>query len=439
MNLRDKRARAWAIAAVLLTVATVLIVFLSRRGPRTTGAMASQAYLWQRAWTPAVVEAAEVAFGKTDASGGFDRIVILAAELTPSNGSGGTVIVQPDYAACRRGGSSVGLAIRINAYSGEFEADGAVTRHLVQVVSAVLASARSGGVKPVELQVDFDCPTARLAGYCLWVQAVSKAAAPVPVVITALPSWMGSRDFGKLVEAADGFVLQVHSVDPRLLTAEGGVLCDPLAALAAVERAGEFGRPFRVALPTYSYLAGFDKAGKLVGLAAEAGRSSWSDGVRLVRVSSDPSAMAALVRGWTADRPASMTGVIWYRLPVTGDKLNWHRQTLAAVAAGRCPRAIVTATAARAEPNLSEIIICNEGDADSPLPPELSVSWSGAELVACDGLAGMQIVSQCKTNVRFAPRDEAVGLIRPGQTIKAAWVRLDKDTEIRVDVISDAK
>jgi len=401
--------------------------------------MGSQAYLWQRAWTPAVIEAAEVAFGKTDAPGEFDRLVLLAAELTPSDGSGGTVIVQPDYAACRRGGGSVGLAIRINAYSGQFEADGAITRHLVEVVSAVLASARSGGVEPMELQVDFDCPTARLAGYCLWIQAVRKTAAPVPVVITALPSWMGSRDFGKLVEATDGFVLQVHSADPRLLTAEGGVLCDPAAARAAVERAGEFGRPFRVALPTYSYLSGVNEAGKLVGLAAEAGRPSWSDSVRLVRFSSDPSAMAALVRGWTADRPASMTGVIWYRLPVTGDKLNWHRRTLAAVAAGRCPRAIVTAAAARAEPSLSEIIIRNEGDADSPLPEELSMSWSGAELVACDGLAGMQIVAKGKTNASVAPRDKAVGLIRPGQTIKAAWVRLDKDTEIRVDVISNAK
>ncbi len=363
----------WATALAALAVAVTLILPHSPRTPRTSGPMGSQAYVWQRAWTLAVVEAVEAGISDANASGGFDRLVILAAELTPSTGPGGTVMVRPDYAACRRSGRAVGLAIRVNAYSGEFEAEGALTRHLVEVASAALAAARSGGVEPVELQLDFDCPTAKLAGYRVWVQAVRQASAPVPVVITALPSWMGSRDFGELIETADGFVLQVHSVNPRLLTAEGSALCDPVAARAAVERAAGFGRPFRVALPTYSYLAGVDAAGKLVGLAAEADRPSWGDGVRLVRLSSDPSAMAALVRDWTADRPASMTGVLWYRLPVAGDRLNWHGRTLAAVAAGRTPRAVLIVAAKRTEPNLSDITISNEGDADSPLPASLSV------------------------------------------------------------------
>jgi len=400
--------------------------------------MRPQAYVWQRAWTPAVVEAVKAGIGAANASGGFDRLVILAAELTPSAGPGEAVMVHPDYAACRRGGRAVGLAIRVNAYSGPFEADGAVTRHLVEVASAALGAARSGGVEPAELQIDFDCPTAKLTGYRVWVRAVRQAVAPVPVVITVLPSWMGASDFGELVEAADGFVLQVHSVDPRLLTAEGGTLCDPAAARAAVERAADFGRPFRVALPTYSYLAGVDAAGKLVGLAAEANRPSWGAGVRLVRLSSDPSAMAALMGAWSADRPASMTGVIWYRLPVAGDRLNWHRRTLAAVAAGRCPRAALVAAASRAEPNLSDITIGNEGDADVPLPAGLRVRWAGAKLVACDGLAGFELVGQGDSDARFAPRDPAAGLLRPGQTMTIAWVRLDNDTEVQVDVLSSA-
>ena len=55
-------------------------------------------------------------------------------------------------------------------------------------------------------------------------------------------------------------------------------------------------------------------------------------------VAADPDALARLVRGWMVDRPAALTGIIWYRLPVAGDTRNWSWPTLARVSAGEAPR-----------------------------------------------------------------------------------------------------
>ncbi len=38
--------------------------------------------------------------------------------------------------------------------------------------------------------------------------------------------------------------------------------------------------------------------------------------------------MAGLVRGWTEGHPKELTGILWYRLPVAGDRNNWTWPTL---------------------------------------------------------------------------------------------------------------
>src|SRR4029077_5145510 len=93
------------------------------------------------------------------------------------------------------------------------------------------------------------------------------------------------------------------------------LLCDPAAAKKAVEAAARFRRPFRVALPTYGYVVAFDRQGKGGGLSAEGPLLSWPREAMVRVARSDPAAMAGLVRTWTADRPAALSGILWYRLP----------------------------------------------------------------------------------------------------------------------------
>jgi hypothetical protein len=65
----------------------------------------------------------------------------------------------------------------------------------------------------VATAIDFDCAESKLDGYRVWVEAIQRRVAPLPVTITALPSWLNSRAFQRLAAVATNYVLQVHSVE----------------------------------------------------------------------------------------------------------------------------------------------------------------------------------------------------------------------------------
>jgi hypothetical protein len=254
----------------------------------------------------------------------------------------------------------------------------------------------------------------------------------VPVTITALPSWLRHRKaLGELLTEADGWVLQVHSVAPPGPNGEM-VLCDPAAAREAVERAARFERPFRVALPTYGYAAAFDPSGKLLGLSAEGLPRTWPAGVTVREVRSDPAALAGLVRDWTADRPREMAGIVWYRLPVEGDRRNWSWPTLAAVMAGRAPRPEPRIARREPAPGLVEVDLINDGEADAPWPAAVRMRWEGKHLLAADALAGYRALPAGPGELQIERSGDR--LLRPGERRVIAWLRFSSPTEVRFEV-----
>jgi hypothetical protein len=419
--------------AVPLLLAAVAVAALAWRFvlnppvPRASGPLPHAAYVWQRAWTAPVREAVAGA-GAAPAVGG---LVVLGAEVAWEAGAPRTARVRPDYGALRAAGLPVGLALRIGPYAGPFTADGEPFGLLARLAESLVAEASATGVPPRELQVDFDCAESKLDGYRVWVEALRRRVAPVPLTFTALPSWLDAGAFRRLAAATDGFVLQVHSLE-RPAGADAPLsLCDPAAARRAVERAARAGVPFRVALPTYGYLVAFDRAGRFLGISAEGPRPAWPDDARIREVGADAVAMAALVREWTADRPAALRGAIWYRLPVGTDALNWRRATLDAVRAGRVPRALLRAEARRPQPGLVEIDLVNDGDGDAALAgATLSVRWDAARrLVAADALAGFERGDERPgmLSLRGMPATPA-GRLRPGERRFVGWMRLEGET-----------
>lgn len=256
-----------------------------------------------------------------------------------------------------------------------------------------------------------------------------------PLVITVLPDWLGRADFDPLATAADGFVLQVHSLERPRAPEQPLTLCDPAAARRAVERAGRTGVPFRVALATYGYCVAFDPHGKLIGLQADGPAVTWPADALLRVVRSDPAATAALVRDWTASRPASLRGIIWYRLPTAADALNWRWPTLRAVMTGRTPCARLELETHRSAPGLFELELANTGEADASLPAEITVNWAAARLLAADTLTGYELEPVSPGQVRF--HRAAAGEIQwlPVETHRAlGWLRFDLDTEVELHV-----
>ena len=365
---------------------------------RASGPLPQEAYVWQRAWTPAVREAVGQASD-------FAGLTVLAAEIDLSQSPLGAFRVGIDWQALRDAGRPVGLALRIGRFqgwgggTGRFADEPETVRRLADLAGELANQARSHGLGIREIQIDYDCPESKLSDYPVLIDAVRRSVAPAPVTVTALPSWLRQqRAFRNLSRSADGIVLQVHA--PR-----SPELVDPGEALRAVEEAAKAGLPFQVALPTYS--------------------------------TADPDAMADLVRRWTEDRPAELAGLVWYRLPVASDTRNWPRATLNAVMAGRAPRREIRAALRRPSPALVEIDLLNTGEAEVPLPSPVDLRWDSDTLIAADGLLGYRLLPSGPRAARLEGPDpirDSTRRLRPGERRTIAWLRFRGSTEVHVEI-----
>lgn len=410
----------------LTYVAVFVTAWLDPRfGDCVEKSLPQSAYVWQRSWTEPL-RAMLAAHGTN-----FSALVVLNAEVVWRKQQPELVRVSPDWAALRAAGRPVGLALRVGSFRGPFAADDANTLFLVRLAEALLAEARAASVAVAELQLDFDCAESKIDGYRVWVEVVRQRIAPTPLTITALPSWLKQAAFKPLVSATNGFVLQVHSLEKPKHAGAPFVLCDPAAARQAVGRAAGFGVPFRVALPTYGYVVGFDREGRFLGLSAEGPGRNWPGGTQLREVRADPAAMASLVAEWTAAPPPSLRGIIWYRVPIAGDRLNWRWPTLAAVMTGKAPRSLPRVETRRPQLGLVEAVLSNLGDDDFAQRTAITVRWQRARLVACDGVGGFEPEETGAGTVKFA---RAFCRLGPGQRQTIGWVRLDREDDVRVEL-----
>jgi hypothetical protein len=245
-----------------------------------------------------------------------------------------------------------------------------------------------------------------------------------------LPSWLGRREFARLARESGGFILQVHATEKPTLHAAETALCEASSARRWVEKAGGLGVPFRVALPTYTYRMAFSPDGALLGIEAEGEPRIWPQGSVLRAFRPDAARLAALVEEWTRDRPAAMGGVLWYRLPVASDTLNWRWPTLSAVMRGRAPKHSLRLEQSGQQP--ADIRLINNGEADEPLPRRILAKCMGG-IEAADGIGGYRTESE-KDMVSFLRADELQpARLRPGERHAVGWIRAAGAIELSVE------
>lgn len=355
------------LAAVLLCV-----IGLSGSMPqiRTTAApLPHDAYVWQRAWTPHVVSSI------SRSSDVVRAWRLLLAEADASGRWAAVSIPWSDVQATQR--PVIGV-IRIDGRLDEAR----IPAMLDQVAARIEAvSAALAGV-----EIDYDCPTSKLATYARFLAALRSRLPPaLKLSITALPTWMTSSELEQLTRTLDEIVLQVHAVDdPR----RG--LFDPDQA----ERwAREFGRrihrPFRVALPAYDVRVTWRPDGRLASVEGEMPlRAGATKGQML---SAAPEAVLKFLNAMRLGAPEGLIGIAWFRLPTDADSRAWSLQTWRAVIAGELPAVRLSARLVRAErADLWTVTLSNDGAVDAALPRHVRLD---AACEAADGANGFRLIA----------------------------------------------
>jgi len=392
-------------AAPWLLVALLLAAGGCKKAP--VQPLSSEAYVWQSADKPAVREA--MAQSKEIVS----QIHVRAAEM---RWNGETFVTQWFVKLLPVEGC--GLVIRIGSSASRLE----WTPGQIAEVAAVFKKVAE--FSPSEIQCDFDCPQKRLAGYEILLHGLQEAVGKIPVIPTALPSWLDEEAFAKLIEGRAGYVLQVHSLQLPSKPDEAPVIFDSGKARAAAFKAAKLGVPFRIAMATYGCEVRFDKDGKVLDVVSEDFAEVTPNVQKRAFALADPVTSARLVRKWEDNRPDGLTGIIWYRLPVEGDMRNWPWRTFQLVARGEVSKSAPVVEASPG-PGARDISVVNHGEFPVQLPRIISVR---SAVTVADG-GGAYIVEKSGDGVKFLLRDDVWPWLDPGKKIASGWLRLREGDE----------
>jgi hypothetical protein len=155
--------------------------------------------------------------------------------------------------------------------------------------------------------------------------------------------------------------------------------------------------------------------------------------LRVVRT--DAGDMAGLVQEWLKGRPSHMEGVIWYRLPVETDVLNWKWATLSAIIAERVPRRSLRTEVVYPEAGLAEVVLVNDGETEMAVPSGIDAEYGLVNVVAGDGLRGFAFAGEgmWKNYLKYMDRSD-LKTIGAGERWTVGWLRFSEETEVKAYV-----
>jgi hypothetical protein len=407
----------------ILLIALIALAGCHRTEQTISGPLKQRGYVWQREWTPAVIDA----IGEAEPR--MDGVVLLGAEVNLGGKKPEIVKAPIDWDAVKRQSKHCSIALRVSPFAGPFRADDAAARTIIDLTRELLSGAREHNVDVEELQFDFDCARKNLGAYRTWLQMLRPVVRPARFVITTLPAWLDDSQFTALVREVDGYVLQVHSVP--ISAGTNAKLSDARLAREWVRKAARFGIPFEVALPTYRCAAGYGPDGKLLSVAMDSVQPVWPPGTRVLEFGADADEIAALVNDWQKTRPPQLRELIWYRVPIATDTRNWRWPTLSAVMSGRLPKHKLNILQEGENP--IDLSIFNAGEADEQLNANVTATWNGAGLTASDALAGWNVKSENGRAIFKVTASHGLRL-PPGATRKIGWLRFDQTSTLETEL-----
>ena len=407
----------WWSGLGLFLLAAVMVWFQPQR-ERAHGPMVEEVYVWQRVWGEDVHEAVKTHGGE------FERIVVLGVEMDYGKSSGWTVQYFKDPISYAGEHEGTGLAIRVGSGA-------AATRWSKEAIAQVIQVAESLPDNLKVIQVDYDCPSSKLDDYVQLIRILKQRFPQRQFEVTCLPDWLDQDAFQALVMSVDRYVMQVHGL---IGYGSAGTLCDPELAKVAAERCGEYGKPFLIALPTYRHAVRLSNEGQILQVVSEGG--GLRAGAEYHMASADPEKMAALVKEWAESRPELMSGIIWYRMPVTSDRMNWTWGTLDAVRKGQIPIRDLSVIAEKESDGLYEVSLVNRSLMREDWPKKIKVFTDGGRIMGGEGAHGYAFTQSDdgSAELRWLSQDPRPML--PESRLKLGWVRLEGAEGLKV-VLSD--
>lgn len=358
-----------------------------------------QLYIWQRQWTPAHAEA--LAASRED----FSCLRVLALQAFPQAGWSRARI---DAGLLKQDGRPLIAVVRLDGQLPSLD-----QAEIIRQVQQLLVDWQGQGLTLAGIEIDHDAGTARLPAYAELLQRL-RAVLPVNLAlsITALPSWLDSRELPGLLAQVDSSVLQVHAVsDPR----RG--LFDPGQAEQWARRWAKISdKPFYLALPAYgvALLPGAQGVPVVESEAPIARRGQRQE------LMADPEQLSQLAKTLRHEPPLHLAGLIWFRLPLKGDVRAWSLDTLRAVARGDTLDSRLT-VALQEQDGLFDISLSNSGNLDRPLPEQLTLA-----VAQCDGFDGLGgYTAQLRDGQLLLTRQQT-GRLAAGGIRAVGWARCTK-------------
>ncbi|GLR34570.1 hypothetical protein GCM10007922_41290 [Shewanella decolorationis] len=343
--------------------------------------LSQEVYVWQRQWRDANQSAL------VESQSTFNGVRILALQAHPKpNGTDIWFEVRVNHEWLQADPRPKVAVIRL---------DGQLTRlnnrEALQKILALIQDWQAKGTKLAGIEIDHDSASSKLAAYNAFLRELkSQLPHTLKLSITSLPAWLSSPAFPPLFDNIDELVLQIHSVsDPRL------GLFDPAQGWQWVEQLSQLAKvPYLIALPSYgsavySTASGY-RVESEVPMRMPSANTASSQHLARQELMADPQVLQSFVKKLHNFTDPKLKGMIWFRLPLEGDKRVWPLSTLIAVAKLQALAPQIELEILNTEPRLSpseapktslfQLVLVNKGNIAGELPGQLSLAAQ-----ACSG------------------------------------------------------